>query len=228
MNKSNVLRSKIIPGFFIIAFLLSSCEEKITDFGFSGNISGKIVDPEGNIVSGDITVDALTLYIIGEDETEPLRIRVKGDGTYSNTHLYPQIYRIWIQGPIISSNEYTVDLRGAPVIQDFTVTPFLTTPPPVIQGNPSSSEVTVSYNIKENEGKIAESRIIYVSTVPYPSQSTGSGPGFRTISQTVNENQGTVTITGLQSGTTYYVRLTAKAAGTTLWNVSDHVKFVTP
>ena len=209
-------------------FLLFGCDEAITDYGFTGQISGRILDQAGNIVSGDITTNHMTVYVLGELDTEPIPIRVKGDGTYTNIHLYPQKYKVWLDGPVANASEYNVDLTGNPVVQDFTVTPFLTIPPPSLVGSPTASDVTVSYSITENAGYTAKVRSIYVSTVSYPGQSTGSGAYWQTVKKTVTANQGTEKITGLKANTTYFVRVEAQANGTTQFNLSDQISFKTP
>lgn len=226
MKTYNILKLMII--FLIAIFLNSGCDDTETDFGFSGQISGKILDPSGNIVPGDVTRNNLMVYLHGELDTQPMIIRVKGDGTYANTHLYPQSYTLSVVGAIMPIDDITVDLKGTPVVRDISVTPFLTIPLPGIVGSVTSNSVTVSYSITENEGKTCKSRIIFVSTVPFPSQSTGSGAWWQTVSKTVTQNEGQITITGLNSGKTYYVRIGALAVGTTMWNFSDQITFDTP
>lgn len=226
MNKYK--KAKFFVIFIASFFLMFGCDEAITDYGFTGQISGSILDQSGNIVSGDITTTAMTVYVLGELDTEPIPIRVKGDGTYANIHLFPQKYKVWLDGPVANASEYNVDLTGSPVIQDFTVTPYLTIPPPSVSGSPTSTEVTVNYTITENAGYTAAVRSIYVSTVSYPGQSTGSGAYWQTIKKTVNTNQGAEKITGLKPNTTYYIRLEARANGTTMFNLSDQISVKTP
>jgi len=226
MNKYK--KVKFFAIFIASFFLLFGCDEAITDYGFTGQISGRILDQAGNIVSGDITTTDMTVYVLGELDTEPIPIRVKGDGTYTNIHLYPQKYKVWLVGPVANASEYNVDLTGSPVVQDFTVTPYLTIPPPSVVGSPTANEVTVNYSITENAGYTAVVRNIYVSTVSYPGQSTGSGAYWQTIKKAVNANQGTETITGLKANTTYYIRVEARADGTNMFNLSDQISFKTP
>src|SRR5690554_1939072 len=95
-----------------IMVITSGCDDTVTDFGFDGRISGMITDPSGNRVSGDVTTSTLIVYALGQYDKEPMEIRVKGDGTYANTHLYPQVYTLWVEGPVISAEEVQVDLTG--------------------------------------------------------------------------------------------------------------------
>ena len=225
----NKFKYKIIYLSVLLAaiFLLSNCDRTV-EVTFKGELRGKVVDQNGNIVSGDVTTDDILVLALGEKDTEAMRIRVLGDGTYTNTHLYEQSYVVNVIGAVISSEEFTADLNQGPVERNITVTPFLTIPPPELVGIPSANEVTVSYNITGNEGYEPEERIIYVSTVMYPSQSTGSGANWHTRRKTVEQDQGTVTIDGLESGTRYFVRVTARAEAITRWNLSDQIEFTTP
>lgn len=222
-NLNKVKHLAVIIG---LVFLLSGCDD--LEPKFTGQISGRILDQNGNIVSGDVTSDDLLVLALGTEDTQEMRIRVLGDGTYTNTNLYAQTYDVWVTGAITAPEKVTLDLRKGPVKHDIIVTPFFTIPPPTLVGNPSSTEVTISYSITGNLGHIAEERAIFVSTVSYPSRNTGSGAEWTTIRKNVTEDSGNVTIGGLKSGTNYFVRVTAHAQGSTRWNLSDQIKFTTP
>lgn len=202
--------------------IFTSCNDQITDFGFDGSISGKIVDQSGNIVSGDITSSDFRVLAHGERDDIPMELRVKGDGTFANTHLYPQAYQVWVDGPVISSEEVTADLDGGNAVTlDFIVTPFLSIPPPQVNGSATSSEVSLSYSITENQGHVVELRQIYASTVPHPTNTTGTGSHWHTQTVVMDENEGIVTITGLQPDTQYFIRIGARAEGASARNFSD-------
>ncbi|MEX2568629.1 MAG: hypothetical protein WD431_21990 [Cyclobacteriaceae bacterium] len=207
---------------------LSSCYETITDFGFDGRVNGRLVDPAGNIISGDVTTEDLVVLALGEGEDEPQRIRVLGDGTFENTHLFPQVYTLTVSGAVEVTQDYTVDLNGNAVTQDIVATPFISLPEPELAGNPTENSVSINFEMTENDGHLAEERLVYVSTVHYPGQSTGSGPYWNTIRMELDENQGSATIEGLESSTVYYVRIAARAEGTNFWNMSDQLMFETP
>ncbi|MFH5834158.1 hypothetical protein [Halalkalibaculum sp. DA384] len=218
---------------YIIAVLLilimTSCEGRVTDFGYNASISGQVLDQSGNIVSGDITSASFSVQALGEQDELPMELRINGDGTYANTKLYPQSYTVWLEGPIISSQEITVDLSdGGDVTHDFTVTPFLTIPPPELNSSATSSEVSVSYSVRENEGHVAELIEVYVSTVAYPTHTTGSGTGWHTQTEEMNENEGTVTVSGLEPGTQYFIRIGARAEDANTRNFSDQITVTTP
>lgn len=214
----------------LVLFLatMTGCDDSVTDFGFDGEIRGLVVDPSGSVVSGDVTIAGLTVYALGELDDEPMQIRVKGDGSFTNTHLYPQSYRVWVEGPVTTTEEVTVDLSGDPVERNLTVTPFLSIPPPGLVGNPSSNEVEVSYTIVENGGHVAGERLVYASTSSWPSQSTGSGPYWHTVTVELPANEGAVSITDLEPQTTYFIRVAARAEGADDWNISDQIVVETP
>src|SRR5690625_3720793 len=110
----------------IVLFTILSCDDSITDFGHDGEISGRVLDQNGNIISGDITNVNLVVNLIAEGEDIPIEIRVKGDGTYLNSDLYPQVYIAWVVEPLASAYlEFIVDLRIGSVNQVFTDTPMI-------------------------------------------------------------------------------------------------------
>jgi hypothetical protein len=211
---------------FCIAF---SCNEPITDFGYDGSISGTILDQSGNIVAGDITNSGFKVNALGENDHIPMELRVKGDGTFANNKLFPQSYTVWVEGPVVAPGEITIDLTGGKsVVHDFVVTPFLSIAPPKLQGNPTSSEIKVSFSISENEGHSVGLGELYCSTVPYPNASIGSGTAYETKKVLLLANQDTATITGLSSNTKYFIRIGARADGQNVFNYSDQIEVTTP
>lgn len=223
---STTIRSGISLAVLII--VAAGCDESITDFGFTGGISGTITDQAGAIVSGDVATAHFRVFALGELDDEPMEIRVNGDGTYANEHLYPQRYQLWIDGPVLSSatqdTPETVDATGAAVTQDFSVTPFLTIPAPTAD-EPTSGQVSISYSIAETDGHVVAERSAFVSTASWPGLETGSvGNVTHTIIADLPATSGTVTVTGLEEGRDrYYVRIGARAEATDQWNMSEQV-----
>jgi len=215
--------------------LASGCDERITDYGFNGQISGQILDPNGDPVSGDNTTASFTVFALGEEDIEPMQMRVQGDGSFANTHLFPQSYTVWVEGPVDAPGEQVVDLTGNPIEHNITVTPYLTIPIPT---NPSisDSELSVNYEISENADYIAEERLIFVSTVSNPSATTGSGPYWKTRQLTLDDNSGSVSITldselledAANASGNLYIRVAARAGGTSDWNHSDQLSVDAP
>lgn len=234
MKNKNIKYSIII---LFVTFMISvyGCEERITDYGFDGQISGQILDQNGNPVSGDITTASFTVFALGEEEREPIQMRVQGDGTYANLHMYPQSYTVWVEGPIDAPGEQIVDLSGNAVEHNITVTPYLTIPEPS-NANISADELTVSYEITENASYEAEARIIFVSTVSYPNANTGNGPYWKTRQQILDDNSGSVTVTldsdliedARNASDALFIRVAARAEGTNEWNYSEQISIDAP
>jgi hypothetical protein len=228
--KINFLRYSKILLWTVLAGLFS-CNEPITDFGFDGKITGIVTDNNGNPVSGDRKLATYSVHALGEFDKVPMVMRILGEGDYANTMLYPQSYKVTLRGPFIGSPTDTivVDLTGGNIVaHNFTVTPLLTIPPPSISGNPTANEVNISYSITGNSGNIPNLREVYVSTVSWPTRTTGSGMGYQSVNLAVTADTGTATITGLQPDTRYFVRVGARAAGQSLFNHSEQIVFTTP
>ncbi|HBL75447.1 MAG: hypothetical protein A2W90_03805 [Bacteroidetes bacterium GWF2_42_66] len=215
--------------FVFLMMIVAACNEPITEFGFEGSFSGKIVDQSGNIVAGDITSGGFVVEALGENDQVAMVLRIKGDGTFANNKLYPQVYTVTVKGPVTTFPPVSIDLTGnKTVVQDFVVTPFLTVSAPILNGSATSTEIKVNYNIVENGSYIASTRQLYCSNIPYPNASTGSGTGYATKIVTLSAKQGTAMITGLTAGTKYFIRVGAKATGATAFNYSDQLIVTTP
>ncbi len=229
MKKINFI--KVISVLLVSGILyFTGCNEPIYDFGYDGHLTGKIVDNNGNLVSGDIKTATFTIKALGERDVVSTDMRIKADGTYDNTKLYPQSYKVWLVGPFIGGKTDTVvvDLTGGKsVVKDFTVTPLLTIPAPVLSGSPTSTEIKVDYNIIGNGGNTPNLREIYCSTVSWPTRTTGTGGTFTTQTVTATTNQGIATFSGLKPGTRYFIRIGARANGQSLFNHSDQLSVST-
>lgn len=223
--------NKISFLFFWCIVILSvlSCQKTITDFGNTCAISGSIKDEIGNIVPGDIASTGLLVKTLGEGDIVTTDIRVKGDGTFQNTKMYPKKYLIWVVGPVTTVGD-TIRLDFSvekTVVQDIIVIPFITIKKPTVTVDPTATTVDISYEIIAASGKTVSKREVYCSTNPYPNTSTGSGPFYTSIKKTLSTNTGNTSITGLVSNTKYYIRIGAQATGTTGYNFSDQIEITT-
>lgn len=222
----------IIIIFNFIILVTTGCNDPITEFGFDGKLSGKIMDSsDGSTIHGDITSGSFIVNALGENDEVSMVMRVQGDGTFANSKLYPQMYEVWVVGPFLESpsERITIDLNGGKeVIHNFELTPLLSISTPELEGIPSSNEITLRYSISGNDGHVTEQRELYCSTVKYPSASTGSGPGWHTVSVSLSGDQNTVTIPDLESGTRYFIRIGAKATDSDAWNYGDQIEINTP
>ena len=224
--------NKIFSFFSVLSLLLFwGCEKNITEFGFDGVISGTIKTADGSIVAGDMTNNTLIVQALGEGDLVTTVIRVDGDGTYQNTKLFPAKTKIWLTGPVITEGSDTIEIdftTRKEQVYDFTVIPFLSIKTPVLNGTPTSATITVDYDIKGNAGYTSKTRNIYCGTYRYPNNSIGSGTFYTTKIVPVNTDSGTATITGLVSGTKYYIRVGATANGSNYQNFSEQIIVTTP
>jgi len=229
MNALTIKKISILALMAVYITSMSACDEIVEDFGFDGQISGMIVDQNGNPVSGDASNPAFTVFVLGEEDRVPLELRVNGDGSFANLHLYPQSYDIWIEGPVDGPDpgEMVMDLSGAPVVQDITVTPFLTVSQPTV--NVSGGELQINFEINPSQGHVVEERVVLVSTVAKVGVNTGNGPRWQTREVALDANSGTATValdndllsmSQERGGGNLHIRVAAKSDQTSNWNHS--------
>lgn len=209
---------------------VTSCQnEDIVDFGFDGAISGTVQDQNGNIVPGNITTTTLVVKALGDGDQVTTDMRVKGDGTYQNTKLYPKTYKIWVTGPVtMASDTLLVDFsKDKTVLKNLIVNPFITLSAPAVIGSPTASTVEINFDITPNDGKVVSKRELYCSTNQYPDTSTGSGPFYNTQKVALMTDEGNITVSGLSPKTTYYIRIGAQATGASGFNFSEQIIITT-
>lgn len=214
---------------------LSSCSEEIKDFGFDGQISGMILDQNGNPVSGDVSNSDLTVFLLGELDRVALQVRVNADGSYANLHLYPQAYTVWIEGPIDAPGEQVVNLNGGLVEQNITVTPFLVISEPT--ASITGGDLSVSYQIEESTGHLVQDMVVLVSTVAKVGVNTGDGPRWITREEDLITNSGTVTVpldaelldmSEERGGGNLHIRIAARSDQSSDWNYSMPIVIAAP
>lgn len=216
--------------FGLIILLTMACSKPITDFGFDGGISGTVRDAAGNLVGGDITNANFVVRVLAETDKSTIDLRIKGDGTFAHTKLYPVNSKVYISGPIVQAATDTVmlDLSGGKqVVHDFVVTPVFSIAKPVINGSPTATTASFDYNITANSTNTTSAREIYCSTVSFPNTSTGSGAAYSTVKASLPGNSGTVNLTNLKANTRYFVRVAARSSSTQ-YNFSEQITFNTP
>ena len=222
--------NKILICWLILLIGITGCDENVVDFGFDGAISGTVQDESGNIVPGNITSNTLVVRALGEDDQVSTDMRVNGDGTFQHTKLYPKTYKVWIEGPVTLVTD-TLMINFAQeknVVKDLVVVPFISISNPAVVGSPTSTSVDVSYSMTPNGGKTVGKREVYVSTVPYPHASTGSGPFYDTKKVALPANEGQVSVTGLAAQTKYFIRIGGEASGANGFNYSEQIVITTP
>lgn len=238
MNAISINKIPILALTVVFIWVLSACVETVTDFGFTGQISGTITDQNGNPISGDPSNPEFTVFLLGEEETLAHELRVNVDGTYANLHLYPQSYELWIVGPVDGpvQGDLVVDLKSSAVTKDIIVTPFIVIQPPTV--SISGGELQVNFDLNPSEGHTVNQRRVLVSTVAKVGVNTGNGPRWRTQSvnlsadsgaQTVALDQALINMAKRAEGTAnLYIRIAARSNNSTRWNLSEPVTIKAP
>ena len=212
----------------LVLMTVMSCEFEETDFGLSGTIKGTVKDSQGNRIYGDVLTNDIVINLKGEGDQQAMETRLKGDGTFQHTKLYPKYHKIWITGPVIFTDTIYNDFSEKVLLEkDFIVTPFIS--PELVSATVNGTTLTVEFSIVENAGKLVNKSEVYCSTGRYPTTTLGTyGNFYTTIKSSLTGLSGTKNITGLKSGTKYYVRIGSQANGTTLWNYSNQIEITVP
>jgi hypothetical protein len=221
------LKHKIIHLLFLLA-VAASCTSQETDFGFDSAISGIVKDNNGNPLYGDMNANNVIVRMLGDNDKETIDIRVKGDGTYQNLKMFPKLHRVWVEGPIVPSDTLLVDLGSkSNAVQDFVVTPL--TSPTVTSGSATGTTINVAYSITAHGSNTIIKKEVYCSTVIYPTSSIGSMTNvYSTKTVTLPALSGSVAITGLTSGTKYFIRIGTQASSSKLMNYSNQIEVTVP
>lgn len=206
---------------------INACEFGVTDFGHDGSIMGTLKDSQGNTIASDILTNNIIVNLQGIDDMQPIQVRVKGDGTFENSKIFPKKHKIWISGPVAFTDTLVNDFSVTDMLmKDFIVTPFIL--PQVTKATVNGTSVTVDYSIVANLGKTIAKSEVYVSTAKYPTASIGtSDPFYSTVTTELTELSGSVTISGLSSGQRYFIRIGSLASGTSLMNYSNQLEINT-
>lgn len=238
MNAISINKIQMLALLMGTTCVLSACVETVTDFGFTGQISGVIKDQTGNPVSADPSNPEFTVFLLGDEETLAHELRVNPDGTYANLHLYPQSYALWVDGPVVGPvrGDLFVDLDGAAVTKDITVTPFIAIPPATV--SISGGQLQVNFEINPSVGHAAAQRRVLVSTVAKVGVNTGNGPRWRTQSVNLSGNSGIQTVAldaalltmakRTEGNGNLYIRIAARSDKSTKWNLSKPVTIKAP
>ena len=216
---------------FLLAILVittSRCSYIETEFGFEGSISGIIKDNNNIPLYGDINSNNLIVRLLGENDKETIDIRVNGDGTFQNIKMYPKLHKAWVEGPIVFSDTVLIDFgENLDQVHDFTITPL--TLPKILNGTANGTSVTVGYSISPAGANTVSKKEIYCSTVKFPTASIGSMTNvYTTKTVTLAALSGNTQITGLVSGTKYYLRIGAQASASKIMNYSNQIEITIP
>ena len=208
----------------VASLIMIKCDFQQTDFGYNGAIKGTVKDNSGNPLYGDMSSNNLVVKLLGENDKQAIEIRVNGEGSYQNIKMFPKKHEVWLEGPIVSSETYTVDF-GTNMDQtlDFNVIPLIS--PKLKSASGSGTVVNIDYELVPNDGNTVNKKEVYCSTVKYPTAATGSRTNvYFTKTVTLPDLSGAISIDGLTAGVKYYVRIGAQAKGSSLMNYSNQIE----
>lgn len=236
----------------LIVTLFSSCFELDNYDAPDAGIDGKLIDKEtGEIVYTEQPDGCrIRLYDLSYENPTPLDFWAKADGTFRNVALFSGDYEVApVEGAIFPMENETVRLKGV-TNHDFKVTPFLKVNYiETIPGENEAGTVTVKFNLKRSvtpEGmeigkKTISEAWVLCNTIPVVSYYNG---GYidklsvkKVLSRTSDENienkEQEITLTELESGKKYYLRVAALSScsyNTTLkrYNYSEIFEYVAP
>lgn len=212
----------------VMVITVAGCSYVETDFGFDAAIQGSIKDNSGNPLYGDINSNNIIVRMLGENDLEPIDIRLNGEGTFQNQRMYPKKHKAWVEGPIVHSDTITVDFSSN-LIQNVILYVDPLIQPSITNGTPSDTSIEVDYSVVPTGSNTVIKNEIYCSTVKYPTASIGSMTNvYTTKTVALQSLEGTVTITGLTSGTKYYLRIGAQAESSKIMNYSNQIEVTMP
>jgi hypothetical protein len=230
MKLKQIYKLLAICGCFTLLF--SSCE-KDNYSGPDAGIKGMLIDAETNepFQAGAQSRIRLIEVKYGDLAT-PQNSQIRNDGTYENSPIFSGKYKAFpIEGAFFPADTIVVDLQGLTEV-NFKVIPFLRV---TATATASAGSVSVTYKLSRSkvDGKIKEARVL-VSQVPTVTNSVADFSTTRTFATTVTDDiilaaEYTDIVTGLTSGNTYYVRVSALATNAlSSYNYSPVMKVTIP
>ncbi len=195
--------------------LFLSCKKVDNYKGPDGEIFGSVIDKITQKPLQTQQPNGFTIQLFEEDKigNVPVLIPGKPDGTFENTFIFQNTYRvIATEGAFFPVEPKTIAV-GKRTEVNFEVIPFLAVTNSAI--TPSTGKITASYSLErlQEDGKILErrlliSRIPTVNSVVFDFQKQFN---LADIDDTEILNTSyTDEIDGLSSGETYYVRIAAR------------------
>lgn len=206
---------KSIINLLIVIFVLTSCKEIDNYDPPNGGIYGKLTDKITNENLQTEQPDGFTIKLFekGGQIYSPISFFGKPDGTFENAWIFQNEYKVLpTEGAFFPVDSLKVQV-GAHTETNFEVMPFLAVMNVSI--TPSAGRVTANYQIARSQvgDKIVESKVL-VSKVPtvnnivfdFKSQSDLTATDDDVILATPYTDE----VSGLTSGTTYYVRIAVR------------------
>lgn len=216
----------------LFVFFLSACSKIDNYSGPNAAIKGSVID---NLTNKPIQTEAPNGFFIRIEENHsnaaPRNFSGKADGTFQNTAVFAGSYKVLpINGAFFAPDTAIVNVSGVTTV-DFTVTPFLKVD---ATATTVSGGVVLKYKISRSaaSGKIMERKAVAfqsdkVSSTVFNAQVTTNLSA--TPDEDILDTEFTDTITGLESGKTYYVRVAAKTNNSNnKYNYSEIIQITVP
>lgn len=205
---------KIVPIYLLVLPLILAACSKVDNYDApNATIKGSVID---NVTHQPIQSEAPNGFFIRLEEnrsnTIPLNFNGRADGTFENAAVFSGSYKVVpILGAFFTPDTAVVNVSGVTNV-DFTVTPFLSIAA-TAKSVSGGAEVTFSLSRSVESGKIKECRALAslspsVSSVVFNKDVTTDLSG--STDEDILTTQFTQTITGLDAGQTYYVRVAAR------------------
>lgn len=217
---------------FLFLLLFSACSKIDNYSGPNATIKGSVID---NMTNKPIQTEAPNGFYIRLEENHsnstPLNFSGMANGTFQNAAVFAGSYKVVpITGAFFTPDTAIVNVSGVTNV-DFTVTPYLEV---AATATAVAGGVVVKYNISRSvvSDKIIESKSVAsltpkVSSTVFNQQVTNNLSGI--ADEDVLSTEFTDTITGLQSGKTYYVRAAAKTNNSNnKYNYSEVIQISVP
>jgi len=198
-----------------IVLAFSSCS-KIDNYNSpNGGIYGKLVD---KITNDSLQAEqpggfTIKLFEKGGKLNSPISFEGKPDGTFENAHIFRNEYKVLpTEGAFFTMDTVIVQV-GQLTEVNFEVIPFLAVTNVTV--SPSAGKVTANYKIARSQvgDKIVERKTL-VSRVPTVNNSVFDFKSETDLTGTddveILAAQYTDVVTGLTSGSTYYVRIAVR------------------
>lgn len=210
-----------------IAVVFCSCSKLDNFSGPNGGIYGKLTDQttdEG--LRTDYSGYTIRLYEMGaylkyaNSKTNPVSFGSKPDGTYENTMLFQNKYKMIVSdGAFFPLDTVVIDI-GARTEKNFTVEPYLTVTDVTV--TPAAGKITASYKIAQSTAstkilwrKTLVSEVAYVSNAVYrlkTETNLSEIPDADVLSGAYTDEVLETATYKLVSGTTYYVKVAVRTS----------------
>lgn len=208
----NIIRAMKYPVIVVLVFILTACG-KIDNYPApNGGVYGKLVDKMSGktLQTEQPNGFVIRLFEKGSQMQSPISFYGKPDGTFENAWVFQNDYKILpVEGAFFPVDTLTVPV-GKRTEANFEVMPFLSVKDPQVSS--VAGGVKASYRIARGQiGEKIVERITLVSKVPTVNNTIFDFRAFSNLTATADAALLAAPfsdeVSGLKSGTTYYVRI---------------------